>query len=245
MNFDTTVAKNLLELSRIAYEPEAAARNGISALALRDPVFFSAGGTQAIACGDDARLFVAFRGTEADPRDWIADSRFEPRQGELGGMVHSGFHEALDLVWPNVGDALAAIGNRALWLTGHSLGAALAVLAAARVIEAGGTVTGVYTYGQPRIGKADFRAAYDARLRDVTFRVVNHIDLVTRVPLLVQGYRHAGRMVYFDHDRRMHVDASAWRVAIDDVRFRFAHLGRIESAGLTPHYTNSYETLFA
>ena len=245
MDFDTAVARNLLELSRIAYLAEGPAREGITALALRDPLFFSVGGTQATSCSDDTRLLVAFRGTEADPRDWITDSRFGPRKGELGGMVHSGFHEALDLVWPNVGEALAAIGDRELWLAGHSLGAALAVLAAARVTEAGGTVTGVYTYGQPRIGKSDFRAAYDARLLDDTFRVDNHIDLVTRVPLLLQGYRHVGRMVYFDHDRTMHVDASAWRVAADDLRYRFTHFGRIESAGLTPHFTNSYAALFA
>jgi triacylglycerol lipase len=245
MTFDPDVAKNLLELSRIAYLAETLARDGITALALRDPLFFSSGGTQATSCGDDTRILVAFRGTEADPRDWITDSRFGPRRGELDAMVHSGFHEALDLVWPDVGEALAASGGREVWLAGHSLGAALAVLAAARIVEAGGTVTGVYTYGQPRIGKADFRAAYEERLGDITFRVVNHIDLVTRVPLLIQGYRHVGRMVYFDHDRRGHVDASAWHVAIDDLRYRLTHFGRVESAGLTPHYTGSYAALFA
>ncbi len=245
MPFDIDVARMMLELSRVAYLGEPAARDGITTLALRDPFFFSMGGTQATTCGDDTRLFVAFRGTEADPRDWITDARFGPRSGELGGTVHSGFHEALDLVWPNVGEALAGAGERQVWLAGHSLGAALAILAAARVVEAGGTVAGVYTFGQPRIGKSDFREAYHAKLKDVTFRVVNHIDLVTRVPLLVQGYRHVGRMVYFDHNQKMSVDASAWRVAIDDLRYRFAHLGRIESAGLTPHYIDGYKALLA
>jgi len=245
MDFDIGIATTMLELSRLAYRTESAATAGIDALALGDAAFFSGGGTQALACGDDTRRFVAFRGTEEDPRDWITDSRFGPRPGELGGSVHSGFHDALDLVWPDVTADIAGAATRQVWVTGHSLGAALAVLAAARMVEAGRKPAGVMTFGQPRTGKSDFRSAYDAELLEVTFRVVNHIDLVTRVPLLVQGYRHVGRMVYIDGDGRIHEDASPWHVARDDVRFRLTHFGRIESAGLGPHLIDAYRMRLA
>lgn len=243
--FDQVVGKLMLELSRLAYLEEAAARSGIEALALRDLTLFDEVGTQAMACVDDDRAILAFRGTDPDPRDWITDGRFTPIRGELGGRVHSGFHAALNAVWPTMGGLAAAAGDRTVWVTGHSLGAALATLAAARIVEDGGEVAGVYIYGGPRTGLGDFRDAYNDKLKDVTFRVVNHIDLVTRVPLLIQGYRHVGRMVYFDQGGKMHVDASPWHVARDDLRYRLTHWGRIEAIGTAPHMIGPYRRLFA
>ena len=53
-----------------------------------------------------------------------------------------------------------------LFLTGHSLGGALAVLAGAVLqFETNRSVTGVYTYGQPRVGDPDFSAAFDSAAR--------------------------------------------------------------------------------
>ena len=243
--FDQITAKLLLELARQSYFDEPKARAGVEALALGDVRFVDKIGTQALVCGDGERLFLAFRGTDPDPRDWITDGRFNPVPGELGGRVHSGFRAALDAVWPELSDMVANRGERVVWVTGHSLGAALATLAAARIVESGGEVAGVYTFGQPRTGLSDFRSAYDAKLKNITFRVVNHIDLVTRVPLLIQGYRHIGRMVYFDHDAKMHVDASPWHVARDDIRYRLTHFGRIEAIGTAPHLIGPYRRLLA
>lgn len=243
--FDHTMAKLLLELARLSYLPEPEATAGVDALTLGDVHVLDKVGTQALVCSDDDRLFLTFRGTDPDPRDWITDARFRPVKGELGGRVHSGFHDALDAVWVDMTEIVAMAGGRAIWVAGHSLGAALATLAAARIIEAGGTIAGVYTYGQPRTGLRDFRSAYDDKLKEITFRVVNHIDLVTRVPLLIQGYRHIGRMVYFDHSGTMHLDASPWHVARDDVRYRLAHWGRIEAIGTAPHLIGPYRRLLA
>src|SRR5690606_37727833 len=68
-------------------------------------------------------------------------------------------------------------------LTGHSLGGALAVLATA-VLKIGlrMPVAGVYTYGQPRVGDAEFCRVYDQVLKDITFRYVNDADVVPHLP---------------------------------------------------------------
>jgi triacylglycerol lipase len=184
---------------------------------------------------------VAFRGTEANPVDWITDARFNPVAGAFGAPVHSGFKVALDEVW----DDVAGLAGRplSLFFTGHSLGAALATLGAARWAESGGNVAGVFTFGQPRTGQTAFVSAYNAKLADVTYRFVNHIDLVTRVPLWVQRYRHVGRRMYWDGSGRFHGDASWWQVAKDDIAYRFAHFGRIQSIGLEPHFVPAYSKL--
>jgi hypothetical protein len=46
--------------------------------------------------------------------------------------------------------------------------------------------------------------------------------------------------MYFDLGGGFHPDASAGRVALDDVKYRLTHWGRIESIGLAPHEISAY-----
>ena len=99
---------------------------------------------------------MAFSGT--DPlkiEDWITD--FTPQR--TVSDLHKGFEDAVTTVWPLVE---AAIKNRPadqkkLFFTGHSLGGALATIAAARAALDPETVaTAVYTFGGPRVGGSAF-----------------------------------------------------------------------------------------
>jgi pimeloyl-ACP methyl ester carboxylesterase len=100
--------------------------------------------------------------------------------------VHRGFREALDLVWDDVARAL---GGRPCRFAGHSLGAALATLAAARYPAVGP----LYTFGSPRVGDAAFAES----VRVPCYRFVNNSDFVTGLPPPVR-YRHVGELVHFD-----------------------------------------------
>ncbi len=242
MPFDKGLAQLTVKLSRHAYRSKQRAEGETAALDLTGFHWFTNESTQAFSATDADHLYVAFRGTEAHPIDWIKNAQFKPVVGELGGEVHSGFHSGVDEVWEDVLAVVEDTGKPVV-LTGHSLGGALATLVAARVHEAGNAVAGVYTYGQPRVGHGDFRSPYESRLGDVTYRFINHIDLVTRVPLLLQGYRHIGKRIYFDGAGAAHVGASAWRIALDDVKYRLAQFGRIQAAGLSPHEMSAYVNL--
>ncbi|MEE8330225.1 MAG: lipase family protein [Acidimicrobiia bacterium] len=235
---DANLAQLTVRLSRAAYLDQPDAATAVADLGLGGFRFFDASSTQAFVASDASRVFLAFRGTESDnPRDWVRDSQFATTKGELETMVHSGFHKALDEVWTDM-RPLATGGE--VFLTGHSLGAGIATLAAARLADDGATVAGVYTYGQPRTGKADFAGAYQAALGSKTFRFVNHIDVVTRVPFLLQGYRHVGQRMYFDGDGAFHDGASVWKVAWDDIKARLRHFGTIKAAGVGPHDMSKY-----
>lgn len=240
MPFDRDVAKLTVELSRLAYKDESSAGSGAAARGLGEFEFYDAGAsTQAFYAATATDRYLAFRGTEANnPRDWMVDARFHPSPGALG-RVHSGFNEALDEIWADVAADLAG-DQRPLTITGHSLGGGLAILAAARLIDAGSSPAAVYVFGCPRPGLTDFRDAYDEALENLTHRIINHIDIVTRVPLLTQGYRAPGHRQYFDKSGTFHENAGAWQVIKEDLIYRFTKFATIEALGLDTHEIGAY-----
>ena len=140
---------------------------------------------------------AAFRGTEADSiHDIITDAQFAFADWDnLDERVHKGFREALDLVWPQLVAAIKPLADRRVWFTGHSLGGALATLAADRLVrerarEGLGELGGVYTFGSPLVGDRRFVDGFNSRVGDRSFRFVNDQDAVTRVPPPLVGYRH-------------------------------------------------------
>jgi triacylglycerol lipase len=110
--------------------------------------------------------------------------------------VHSGFLEALNEIWPALEAELQRLPGRKVWFCGHSLGGALATLAADRFAE----TRGVCTFGCPLVGDAAFAEGYIARLDGRSLRYVNHRDIVTRVPPSLFRYTHvdAGRFIARD-----------------------------------------------
>ncbi|MBZ5576470.1 MAG: lipase family protein [Acidobacteriia bacterium] len=180
--------------------------------------FFSSTGvtphsdTQGFVAQNQQIVLVAFRGTQPNqPLDWLSD--FEASHetwGNPAGRVHKGFYEALRAVWgiPIGGQEilparLTSRGARAVWITGHSLGGALAELCAAQAYFVSHVpVQGVYTFGQPRVGDETFARTVHAALGTRIFRFINDRDIVPRVPFFGMGFRHYGCEIFFDHQQQ-------------------------------------------
>ncbi|KAG2453207.1 hypothetical protein HYH02_002530 [Chlamydomonas schloesseri] len=93
------------------------------------------------------------------------------------------------------GAALRSDGDAGarLWVFGHSLGGAVALMTAAYLdVRAGLTPTGVFTYGCPRVGDSTWSAAY--RLHGITQRLENAGDIVPTLPFGT-AWRHVGSAI--------------------------------------------------
>lgn len=186
-------------------------------------------------------LVLAFRGTEGKIADWMTDLDVG-LVGGPGGMVHEGFMHALGLVWRDIWRWIAQnCGNRALWTTGHSLGAALAMLATARLrLEKDQPVIGLYTFGQPRTGDRDFARTFDADFGRQTFGYVNNNDIVPRVPFRSMRYSHAGTFCYFNEAGDQVDGISWWDKLLDRVQGRMQDLLAPKTDGIKDHAMTNY-----
>jgi hypothetical protein len=152
---------------------------------------FNRDDTQAFLAVREGQFAVlAFRGT-ANLQDWRInlDAIRVPLPGVPGVTVHRGFLEAFDYCR---GEIEAAVddhvgSNLGLYITGHSLGGALAQIASA-VLERD-NLAACYTFGSPRVGTVGF----DLQVKCPHYRVVNDWDLVPGLPWpLFRGYCHTG-----------------------------------------------------
>jgi triacylglycerol lipase len=140
-------------------------------------------------------VVLAFAGTDLGVWETIAtDADFKADDDD----IHAGFHKAANAVTDKVDAAveLSKQRQKPLFITGHSLGGALAILAARYAAkERNHAPRAVYGFGTPRVGGATFRDRYNDSLGDTTYRHVHGRDLVARVPMSFLGYRHVGHVL--------------------------------------------------
>ncbi|EFJ20670.1 hypothetical protein SELMODRAFT_233079 [Selaginella moellendorffii] len=195
---------------------------------------------------DAEAIVLAFRGTEAfNAYDWCTDLDFSWYELPQLGRVHLGFLEALGLgdrnrmqsfqsdetkllAYDHISAELITIlrnhRNAKLYITGHSLGGALATLFTAMLFynreehrifyntedDVARRLAALYTFGQPRVGDESFASFMDASLNKPTmryFRVVYNNDVVARVPFdnSLFGFKHFGNCCYFTHNYTLQV----------------------------------------
>ena len=187
-----TVDAGAAALGRPAGLDGPAVRATCAAWQLDDSRFVAADETECFVAWTPAAVVVAFRGT-ASPGDWLADLNIQSTKRDYG-IVHRGFYTAFKAVEPQLRAALGGVAGRPIVLTGHSLGGALAAVAAAEWADAF-PVASLYTYGQPATGKHGFANFLAAKYPDRIFRVVNDDDIVPQVP---PTFEHVGRLLRFD-----------------------------------------------
>lgn len=146
----------------------------------------AAAGVQAYVVSDGERVLVVFAGSQ-EITDWLTNFSFAQIDGsphDLAGRVHTGFATALSAAWEPLLDAVLARADAdtPVWVTGHSLGGALATVAALRLSHEGLNLAPVYAFGQPRVGNLEFAMAAQAELSGRFYRFANERDVVPRIP---------------------------------------------------------------
>jgi triacylglycerol lipase len=138
----------------------------------------------------DGGAFAAlvFSGTIGRLSNWLYNFDMVACKWPTGGNVHRGFRNIFMELWNPIASTLETL-EKPLYYTGHSLGGALATLAASLRPPCA-----VYTFGAPRVGDAEFAQT----LADVPiFNVFNPKDIVTELPPVSRRIRftHAGTIV--------------------------------------------------
>ncbi|CAK9866586.1 unnamed protein product, partial [Sphagnum jensenii] len=176
-------------------------------------------------------IFIAWRGTEPfNTSDWSTDIDFSWAKFQDGMAVHLGFLEALglcrhipptsglskqirkkeklayDYITKRVANLLYEYPQAQLFVTGHSLGGALAALYGVMLYynketEITNNLAGIYTFGQPRVGNKKFADYAQSKLGCRYKRVVYCNDIVPRVPFDNKWFqfKHFGKCYYYDN----------------------------------------------
>ena len=196
-----------------AYLDEAAAAAKFREVLGLEARLISVDNTQVFVAQGEKAIVVAFRGSQVPDtldglKDWLLTNANdllilpEGRIGTdfvaagVGARFHRGFLEALAEIWDplfaSVDEAMKA-KERPLWITGHSLGGALALMAAWRLQRSFVPVHQVYTFGAPMIGNALAAEAFHADFANKIFRYVDEEDLIPLLPafsLVANAYGH-------------------------------------------------------
>lgn len=142
-------------------------------------------------------VIIAYRGTlpptgGGDTRktleDWIQDTEARPiREQGIAGQMHLGFHTAFVQTRDDLLAVLAkwngngALKGKNIYVTGHSKGGAMAIIAAIHLFNAGYKPKAVYTFALARAGDGEFRQGYEDKDME-TWRYENRFDIVPHLP---------------------------------------------------------------
>jgi hypothetical protein len=184
---------------------------------------------------------LAFRGTElANIVNWMTDANtalyaFEGKKPDAA-QVHSGFYANVEAIW---GDVFGYLGPKIeageivdLYITGHSLGAAMAALAAAQIYRSNfknrcarwdAALCGVYSFAQPSVGDAKFAERIGSQFADRLFRHIFDEDVVPCLPpkAVDADFVHFGRRFFAPSND------GQWQAGGEDRRASLAELGSV------------------
>lgn len=183
-------------VSQIAYLEESDRRRSLAAIGFEEQLFAHGKGlppaladTEMMVITNAELLIIAFRGSETTLNplrniiDWLNDLTILKKKYK-STRVHSGFVNALEAVWPVIAYSIDQWGDhRQVWLTGHSLGGAIAQLAGYSLDHTGIDVKGVVTFGSPRVGGGIWKKSLEETELWHKFELwVNNQDPIVRLP---------------------------------------------------------------
>jgi pimeloyl-ACP methyl ester carboxylesterase len=218
-----------LRLSYIAYHKHRVAEHYLTDHGFSDFMPLSSRiGTQGFCCIRDGKACLVFRGTETSSLlditiDLLCLPWYRP-------ATHFGFGFSWRSVRKDVRNWVKDHEGKfdRVALYGHSLGGAIAHIAALELAsdkERTYDIAEVITYGAPRSSFLFTGETFDElllktkpkkTLGSVTFRVVNKLDLISKVPFSWSGYRHVGKLVYLSTDGEVYYDENASHKQMDE-----------------------------
>ncbi len=166
------------------------------------------------------RISVVFRGSESKS-DWYYDLMIAKRNIGNNVWVHTGFYHQLhtnnvfETIVQKVNNLLEENPDYDVFVTGHSLGAALSTLFGYEYGITTDKKVCVVSFASPRVGNYKFKQEFEARLNLCHYRVSNNRDIITATPMY--KYYHCGKNICLYEDKfetKECDDISWWRYSI-------------------------------
>lgn len=161
-----------------------------------------------IVINTDSLILLLFRGT-----DDVNNNRFAEWKGTdfnfskcatdatfNHSKIHKGFYRSFNLIRDDLLALMHKLNakNKAIWISGHSLGGSMAILSGVHLQQSGFPVENVYTYATPRaLGDATLATLCDSILPNKIHRFEYYLDPVTI--LWKSGFDHIGKRYWFDN----------------------------------------------
>jgi len=159
---------------------------------------------------DNKRICVVFRGSES-LNDWYYDLYMIKKNLKDDIWVHSGFYKQLHdtdvytKIVQNIKSQIETHLDYEIYITGHSLGAALATLFGyllAHDIENNVTVV---SFASPRVGNSSWQKSFESKSNLTHYRVTNCRDIITAFPSY--NYKHVGKNIrLFENTHSIYMD---------------------------------------
>lgn len=224
-----STAKELATLCEVAYEPFDKAEERFKELDFSTVKYFNADGyaKQPVYAVTGVRnekntLVIVFPGSN-DPSDWLQNVNFYSGGAETAG-IHQGFAGAFADNRERVKEVAQDPAVDQIWITGHSMGGALAVICAeylSKDEELDGKLKGVFSFAQPMVARTEYAKLLSDRLGDRHVHFINEHDVV---PRLAPGYVHTGMMIYFRGEKVLipdrYLNRAMEKVADADKKFK-------------------------
>lgn len=206
---------DLVHCAAAIYQPPGQLKDTVAKLGFANHVLAVNGPSKGIVMINGPEAVIAFEGTNGvdDVGDWFAN--LDTARAQIKeGTVHRGFLNHYQLVDDQVLDALASNKVSHVWLTGHSLGGAMAVHCALDLERRGELVVrGVMTFGQPLLMVPGCSRIVNEKLAGRFLRFINEADVV---PCVAPGFRGGGSLVWFKDGKLKYCRPTMRALVADD-----------------------------
>ena len=155
------------------------------------------GGVKFLLSKSGKTVYIAFKGTSS-LKNIYANVNIRMKNVSNNVYIHSGFLDYYKQAEKQVEEYLNETKPKRIVLSGHSMGGAVATIAAYMLYKSYGPIIELFTFGSPQVGNMSFKKYMNAHIKK-SWRFVNNKDYVVRsVPR--RDFHHVGNLVLINND---------------------------------------------
>jgi hypothetical protein len=179
--------KDSATLARIAYQDKERIEKNLKNLGYKLINYFDIKEMQGYIAECEEGQVISFRGSELKVLDWVRNFNFELKDTYIG-KCHAGYYNILEKSYDKL---KPFITDKNILVTGHSHGGGLAIIFAKMLNVTDNFNATFIAFESPRVSDTH-------KFNQQGYYTINSADIVPRLPLRIQEFRHNGKLIYFN-----------------------------------------------